>query len=138
MFQAQIVEKVKTHNLYQITFFSPEYCAAYEILWKNSEEHRSQGVCALHAGYVWMYEYVTLNAFPLLQQLLYERTSNLRYTYIFCLFFKDSIKFLPTNLTSGCIEQCFSTFVRPRPGKFFFYKTNLLVNTFPIFFKFIH
>jgi len=40
--------------------------------------------------------------------------------------------------------QCFSTFVRPRPGKFFFHKTrgpvptNLLVNTFPTFFKFIH
>jgi hypothetical protein len=35
--------------------------------------------------------------------------------------------------------QCFPTFVRPRPGKLFFYKTrargptNLLVNTFPIF-----
>jgi hypothetical protein len=37
------------------------------------------------------------------------------------------------------IEQCFSTVVRSRPGKLFFYKTrdrgptNLLVNTFPIF-----
>ena len=41
------------------------------------------------------------------------------------------------------INQCFSTFVRPRPGKLFFFKdegpvpTNLLVNIFPIFFKFI-
>jgi len=39
----------------------------------------------------------------------------------------------------GPLEQCFSTFLRPRPGKFFFFKdedpvpTNLLVNTFPIF-----
>jgi hypothetical protein len=42
------------------------------------------------------------------------------------------------------LDQCFPTFVRPRRGKLFFYKTraqgptNLLVNTFPIFFKFIH
>ena len=40
----------------------------------------------------------------------------------------------------NAIYQCFSTFVRPRPGKFFFLQdegpvpTNLLVNTFPIFF----
>ena len=27
------------------------------------------------------------------------------------------------NITMCVIEQCFSTFVRPRPGKFFFYKT---------------
>jgi hypothetical protein len=40
------------------------------------------------------------------------------------------------------LYQCFSTFVRPRPGKFFFHKTragpvptNLLVNTFPFFFN---
>jgi hypothetical protein len=37
------------------------------------------------------------------------------------------------------LGQCFATFVRPRPGKFFFYTTrargptNLLVNKFPIF-----
>jgi hypothetical protein len=37
------------------------------------------------------------------------------------------------------LEQCFSTFVRPRPGKFFFYKTRargptiVLVNNFPVF-----
>ena len=38
------------------------------------------------------------------------------------------------------LDQCFSTFVRPRPGKFFFFfkdkgpvPTNLLVNNFPIF-----
>jgi hypothetical protein len=48
------------------------------------------------------------------------------------------------GVTEGTLEQCFPTFVRPRPGKFFVYKTralgptNLLVNTFPIFFKFIH
>jgi len=35
------------------------------------------------------------------------------------------------------VDQCFSTFVRPRPVKFFFYEVpvpkNLLVNPFPIF-----
>ena len=42
-------------------------------------------------------------------------------------------------MTLHPLYQCFSTFVRPRPGKLFFYKTrarsqtNLLVNTFPIF-----
>ena len=42
------------------------------------------------------------------------------------------------------VDHCFSTFVRPRPGKFFFLSdegpvpTDLLVNTFPILFKFIH
>jgi hypothetical protein len=48
------------------------------------------------------------------------------------------------SLAGGAVGQCFSTFVRPRPGKLVFYKTrargptNLLINTFPIFFKFIH
>jgi len=42
------------------------------------------------------------------------------------------------------LDQCLPTFVRPRPGKLFFPQdegpvpTDLLVNTFPIFFKFIH
>ena len=31
---------------------------------------------------------------------------------------------IPTvAFTGSCVEQCFSTFVRPRPGKFFFHKT---------------
>jgi len=43
------------------------------------------------------------------------------------------------------LSHCSSTFVRPRPGKYFFSSqdegpvpTDLLVNTFPFFFKFIH
>jgi hypothetical protein len=45
-----------------------------------------------------------------------------------------------SHLKEGALDQCFSTFVRPRPGKFFFLKdegpvpTNLLINSFPIFF----
>jgi len=43
-------------------------------------------------------------------------------------------------LNSLCLHQCFSTFMRPRPSKFFFpwdegpVPTDLLVNTFPIVF----
>ena len=46
-----------------------------------------------------------------------------------------------------CLCQFFPTLVRPRPGKLFFHKTrarpgpvptDLLVNSFPFFFKFIH
>jgi hypothetical protein len=43
-----------------------------------------------------------------------------------------------TELYVERLDRCFSTFVTPRPGKLFFYKTrargptNLLVNTFPI------
>ena len=40
------------------------------------------------------------------------------------------------NCINNPPHQCFSTFVRPRPSKFFFYKTrarNLLVNTLPFF-----
>jgi len=41
------------------------------------------------------------------------------------------------------VYQCFSTYVRLRPGKFFFLEdegpvpTNLLVNNFPVFFMFV-
>jgi hypothetical protein len=51
----------------------------------------------------------------------------------------ENLRFVAKTPQRNVIVQCFSTFVRPRPGKFFFYKTrarappNLLVNTFPIF-----
>jgi hypothetical protein len=34
MFQTKVVEEIKTHILCSITFFSPENCAVYEIMWK--------------------------------------------------------------------------------------------------------
>jgi hypothetical protein len=54
-------------------------------------------------------------------------------------FFFLSLSYLKSNYWN--IHHCFSTFVRPRRGKFFFHKTrarsvptNVPVNTFPIFF----
>jgi hypothetical protein len=48
------------------------------------------------------------------------------------------------DLHANDIEQCFATFVRPRPSKFFFYttraspvQTNLLVNTLPFLSSYI-
>jgi len=38
MFQTKVVEKIKTHNLYLVTFFFFENCAVYEKIWKNPEE----------------------------------------------------------------------------------------------------
>ena len=55
MFLTKVVEKIKTHILCSITFFS-ENCAIYEIMWKNMvESDRPQmtieyGACALHVG----------------------------------------------------------------------------------------
>ena len=37
MFQAKVVEKIKTHILYSVTFFS-ESGALYEIMYKNMVE----------------------------------------------------------------------------------------------------
>jgi hypothetical protein len=37
-FQKKVAEKIKTNILCLITFFSPEYHAVYEIMWKNSVE----------------------------------------------------------------------------------------------------
>jgi len=55
MFQKNVVEKIKTHILCSITFFS-ENRAVYEIMWKSMvETARPQiaiyyGPSALHAG----------------------------------------------------------------------------------------
>jgi len=52
MFQTKVVEKIKTHLLWAITFGFKNR-AFYEIMWKNTVEwagHRRQyGACALHA-----------------------------------------------------------------------------------------
>jgi hypothetical protein len=54
MFQTKVVEKIKTHILFSVTF--PENRAVYEIMWKNMVQgNRPQmtieyGACALHAG----------------------------------------------------------------------------------------
>jgi hypothetical protein len=50
MFQTRVVEKIKTHILFPITFFS-ENRAVYEIMWKNIvQPGRPHGARALLAG----------------------------------------------------------------------------------------
>jgi hypothetical protein len=58
MFQAKVVEKIKTHILCSVTFFFvSKNRAVYKKIWKNiTERGRPQmtlqyGACALHAGY---------------------------------------------------------------------------------------
>ena len=90
MFQTKVVQKIKTHILGSITFFS-ENRAVYEM-WENTAEEagrrRQYEACALHAeyqGYKHRHsEYVIRIAFPL-QQWLHEFATVLRYTCIACL-----------------------------------------------------
>jgi hypothetical protein len=55
MFQIKVVEKIKTHILYSITFFT-ENRAVYKIAWKYMVKSDmpqmtiQYGACALHAG----------------------------------------------------------------------------------------
>ena len=88
MFQAKVVEKIKTHILCSLTFFSKNY-AIYEITWKNILElNRSQMpirrmciACWISRATYTHSEDVLLIAFPL-QQWLHKRTSMLYYIYI--------------------------------------------------------
>jgi hypothetical protein len=91
MFQAKFVEKIKTHILYSITFFSKNR-AVYEITWKNIvQSGRPQMAiwlmpiaCGIHKVTHTHSEYVILIAFPP-QQWLHESASVLRSAYIACL-----------------------------------------------------
>jgi hypothetical protein len=38
MFQTKVIQTIKTHILYSVTFFPPENHAVYEIMWKNMVE----------------------------------------------------------------------------------------------------
>ena len=70
MFQTKVVDKIKTHIMYSVTFFYNS--AVYEKMWKifpSRRGHRRQyGACALHAGYL----------------RLLTRTLRLCNTYCFC------------------------------------------------------
>jgi hypothetical protein len=92
MFQTKVVEKIKTHILYPVTFFRKP--CLYEIMWKNVLEldRPQMTIWRMRISY-WIpkatnvhSECVILIAFPL-QQWLHERASMLRYTYIACVFF---------------------------------------------------
>ena len=94
MFQTKAVEKIKTHILCSLTFFSFfENRAFYEIVWKNIVKRggptiiiwRTRVACRIskakthtHSGCV------ILSPFPL-QQWVHERATILRYTYIACI-----------------------------------------------------
>ena len=95
MFQAKVVEKIKTHVLGSVTFFSQK-------MWKNIVERggphmtiwRMRIACRIPKATNTHSEYVILIAFPQ-RQRLHERSSMLRYTYIayLVLFFKLLTKF---------------------------------------------
>jgi len=91
MFQTKAVQKIETHILCSVAFFS-ENRAVYEIMWKNIVERgraqmaiwRLRIACWIPKAKNTHSEYVTLIAFPL-QQWLHKRAPLLRYTHIGCL-----------------------------------------------------
>jgi hypothetical protein len=90
MFQTNVVEKIKTHFVFNTFFY--ENGAVNEIMWKNIVESgrpqmtiwRTSIACRIPKATNTHSQYVTLTAFPL-QQWLQERASLLRYTYNVCL-----------------------------------------------------
>ena len=90
MFQTYIVEKIKTHFLFNNIFFFKNH-AVYEIMWKNIVEPgtlqvmvwRMCIVCWLPNGTNTFSEYVILTDFPL-KLWLHGCTSMLHYMYIAC------------------------------------------------------
>jgi hypothetical protein len=98
MFQAKVVETIKTHILCSLTFFL-ENRAIYEIMWKNIVDLERVQVTIWRMGSSrWMFKathtrthtdthnpvYVIITAFPL-HLWLHERPAILRYTHIECL-----------------------------------------------------
>jgi hypothetical protein len=90
----KFVEKIRTHILYSVTFFSFENRPIYGIMWRNilrrGKQHttiwRIRIACWIpKASHTYAHsEYVIRIAFPL-QQWLCERVSVSRYTFIACL-----------------------------------------------------
>jgi len=86
-FSEKVVEKIKTHILCSVTFFSPKNRAVYEIMWKYFVEPGRSLMT------IWLMriafsipkatntqsEYVTLIVFPP-QQWLHEHASMLHYS----------------------------------------------------------
>jgi len=86
MFQAEVVERIKTHILCSITFFVKR--AVYEIMWKSILEPvrpqmtiwRMRIACWITKATNTHSKYSILIAVPQ-QQWVHERGSMLRYTY---------------------------------------------------------
>jgi hypothetical protein len=93
MFQTKVVEKIKTHILFSITFFFSKIAQFTRQCGKNMVQPdrpqmtiwRTRIACSIPKATDTHSEYVTLILFPL-QQWLHESTSILRYRYIDCLF----------------------------------------------------
>ena len=94
MFQVKVIEKIKTHALFSVTFFFFESRTVYEIMRKNIVEvgHRGQyGACPLHAGYLSLQTHTLrlCNIYCFSMITMVARCTNapqvLRYTYIACL-----------------------------------------------------
>jgi len=91
MLQTKVVEKIKTHILFSVTFFFSENRVVYEKMLKYFVERgrpqmtiwRMRVACWLPKATNTHSQYVILIAFPL-QQCLQERPSVLRYTYLAC------------------------------------------------------
>ena len=90
MFQAEVVEKIKTHTLCSITFFQKS--CRYEIMWKNIVEQgrpqmkiwRIRIACRVTNATRHTLR-IRITYFFARHQWLREITSILRYTYIACL-----------------------------------------------------
>jgi len=90
MFHKNVLEEIKIHILYSITFFRKS--ALYEIMWKNTEQPDTPQTTTWHVRIAcWIpmdrnarSEYVIITALPL-QQWLHKRASKLCYTHIVCL-----------------------------------------------------
>ena len=91
MFQAKIIEKIKTDFTFNYPFFFKNR-VVYEIVWKNILQPdrlqitiwRMRIACWIPKATNTHSDYVTLIALPL-QQWSHERASMLRYTHTACL-----------------------------------------------------
>jgi beta-galactosidase GanA len=88
MFQTKVVEKIKTHILCSITFFSEDR-TIYEVMWKNMLQpfcpqikiQRMRFVCWITKTMDTISEYVALMVFPWRQSFCKHATI-LLYTYV--------------------------------------------------------
>jgi len=83
MFQPKIVEKIKTHILFLITFF-PENRVVYEIMWKNTVEPGRPQMTICQYGYKHILR-ICNPYFLSTTTMVRKRGSMLRYTFIACL-----------------------------------------------------
>jgi hypothetical protein len=104
MFDAKLVDKLKTHIFLFNIFIFFKNRAIYKIMWKNIVERgRSEMAiwriaCRVPKATNAHSEYVILIAFPL--QLLHEHASMLRYTIMVC----------TAKLHLGCVTTLFQLY----------------------------